>query len=68
MITKMKIERIKRGLSQQKLSEIAKVALGDISKIEHCRLIPYPTQAKKLSAVLGLAESELQAPVEVGAR
>jgi len=60
MITKLKLERVKRDLSQQELGEIAQVTASDVSRIETCRMVPYPTQAQKLARVLGLREEELQ--------
>jgi transcriptional regulator with XRE-family HTH domain len=65
MISKMKIERIKRGLSQQKLYGVTGVPAGDISRIETCRMKPYPSQAARLARALGLSEQELQEPVGV---
>ena len=67
MISKMKIERAKRGWSQGRLSEVAKVAVGDISRIETGRMRPYPTQAERLASVLGIPPEELQQPVQVEA-
>ena len=65
MVTKMKIERVKRGLSQIKLAKIAEAAAGDVSRIELGRMIPYPGQARRLAKVLALNEQELQQPVEI---
>jgi len=63
----MKIERIKREMSQQELAELARVAVGDISRIETGRMRPYSSQAEKLSRVLGLPAGDLQKPVELEA-
>ena len=65
MISKMKIERIRRGWSQQALAEIAQVATGDVSRIETGRMVPYPEQRRRLSKVLGLSEVDLQENVEI---
>jgi transcriptional regulator with XRE-family HTH domain len=61
----MKIERVKRELSQAELAQIARVALGDLSRIETGRMRPYPNQAERLSSVLGIGADELQKPVEL---
>jgi ribosome-binding protein aMBF1 (putative translation factor) len=62
MVTKLKLERVKRELSQQELGEIAEITAADVSRIETCRMVPYRTQAQKLARVLGLREEELQEP------
>jgi ribosome-binding protein aMBF1 (putative translation factor) len=62
MSTKLKVERVRRDLSQQELGEIAQMTAADISRIETCRMVPYRTQAQKLARVLGLREEELQEP------
>jgi transcriptional regulator with XRE-family HTH domain len=67
MVTRMKIERVKRGWSQGRLSQVAEVAAGDVSRIETGRMRPYPTQAERLANVLGIPPEELQQPVQVEA-
>jgi transcriptional regulator with XRE-family HTH domain len=65
MISKMKIERIKRDLSQRELAEVSAVGVGDVSRIETGRMAPYPRQAARIAAVLGLTVDELQKPIEL---
>jgi ribosome-binding protein aMBF1 (putative translation factor) len=60
--TKLRIERLRRGWSQQTLGFHAGVAAADISKIENGWLTPYPAQAERLARVLGLTVEELQKP------
>jgi transcriptional regulator with XRE-family HTH domain len=65
VITKMKIERVKRGWSQRQLAELAHVASGDLCRIELSKMQPYPGQAERLSEILGLSPKQLQEPVEL---
>ena len=58
--TKMRAERLRRGLSQIALSYLSGVSASDVSKIETGKLQPYPSQGERLAQVLGLQPSELQ--------
>lgn len=49
----LKIERKKRGLTQQQLAELVGVDRTLISKIESGAATPSVTTAKKIAAVLG---------------
>jgi ribosome-binding protein aMBF1 (putative translation factor) len=60
--TKMKRERKRQGLSQQAVANQTGMSKADVCRIENCRLIPYRSQAIRLSMVLGLKPAELQQP------
>jgi len=60
------LERKKRGWSQQRLGFLSDVASTDISRFETGILIPYPRQAERLAAVLGVPADELIADVDDG--
>jgi transcriptional regulator with XRE-family HTH domain len=65
-LTKLKRERLRRGLSQTALAaQAGRLQATDISKFETGRVIPYPNQAKRIADVLGLLPDELLQPVEV---
>ena len=51
MITIMKIERIKRGQSQQDIARATKIPRSIYSMIETGRLMPTDTQSKKLEEI-----------------
>jgi transcriptional regulator with XRE-family HTH domain len=59
-VTKLKIERQRRGLSQTDLAALAKrLSASDISRFENGYGRPYPAQAARLARVLGLNPNEL---------
>ena len=60
---RMKAIRLARGWSQPVLAVAAKVGVGDVSRIETGRLVPYPGQAVRLAKVLGCEVGELQEEV-----
>jgi ribosome-binding protein aMBF1 (putative translation factor) len=60
ILTRMKIERMKRGWSQQTLGSHAHIGAADVSKIENKRLSPGKEQAKRIGRALGLRPDELQ--------
>jgi transcriptional regulator with XRE-family HTH domain len=60
---RLKAERLKRGWSQGKLAYRAKMAGSDVCRLERGYGFPYPAQARRLAAVLGLNVAELMAPV-----
>ena len=65
VMTKAKVERLRRGWSQQQLALFALIWPSDVSRIETGRTRPYPGQAKRLAKVLGLTPKELQDPVGI---
>ena len=56
---RMKVERLRRGWSQQDLGYHARVQATDISRIERGRLIPYDSQADRLAKALGITPAQL---------
>ena len=58
-MVKLKIERLRRGWTQQDLGYHARIAGTDISRIERGWMKPYPSQAARLAEVLGLDPREL---------
>ena len=64
VVTRLKYERLRRRLSQERLAHFASLAPSDLSKIERGILQPYPRQAARLAAVLGIGVEDLL--VEVG--
>jgi transcriptional regulator with XRE-family HTH domain len=63
IMTRMKAARLERGWSQQELGFHARIAAGDISKIESVKVKPYPGHVARLCQVLGLSPEELLAQV-----
>jgi transcriptional regulator with XRE-family HTH domain len=63
--SKMKARRMKLKLTQQEVGYLARVSASDVSRIENNRMIPYPTQAKKIARILKLDPAELQRPGRV---
>lgn len=64
-LTLMKYERLKRGLSQQKLAFLAELQQADVSKIENRRLVPGPQQAERIARALNIPAHRLQQSLEV---
>lgn len=60
IMTRMKLERTKRGWSQQTLGFHAQIGAADVSKIENKRLVPGQGQAERIGRALGLRPDELQ--------
>ena len=60
MLTRMRVERMKRGWTQTYLASVSGVHNAEISKIETRRLTPYPKQAAALGRALGLDPASLQ--------
>jgi transcriptional regulator with XRE-family HTH domain len=58
-MTKLKAMRLAKGWTQQDLGYHAQIQGSDVSKIERGWTKPYPSQAARLAAVLGLAPDEL---------
>jgi len=63
---RLRVERLKRRWSQQRLGFLASVANSDISRFESGVLRPYPSQAQRLAEVLGIAPDELLTDVDDG--
>ena len=64
-MTRLQAERLRRGLTQTTLAFHAKpLTASDISKFENRMARPYPRQAERLAAVLGLEPHELLIEVE----
>jgi DNA-binding XRE family transcriptional regulator len=63
---RIKFERLKRQWSQQELGYRAGMQGADISKIERGWMKPYPSQAKRLAAVLEIPPETLCEPVSSG--
>jgi transcriptional regulator with XRE-family HTH domain len=61
---RLKVERLKRGWSQQVLGFHADVPIADISRIEGGWMRPYPGHAARLARALGLKPEELLEHVE----
>ena len=58
-MVRLKVERLKRGWSQQDLAFHARMASADISRLERGWARPYPNQARRLADILGISEEEL---------
>jgi transcriptional regulator with XRE-family HTH domain len=65
-MTKMEVERRKRRWTQIDLAYHARLTNADISRFERGQARPYPAQARRLSAVLGIVEEQLLDHVDVG--
>jgi transcriptional regulator with XRE-family HTH domain len=64
MVLRIKVERIKRGLSQTQLGAAANIAASDISRIETGRFRPYKRQLARLARVLKLKPEQLLEAVD----
>ena len=58
-MTRLRVERLKRGWSLQKMGSVAEVQGSEISKFERLILKPYPVQLERLARVLGIPGEEL---------
>jgi transcriptional regulator with XRE-family HTH domain len=58
-MSKLKEERLKKGLTQAQLSALKGLAPQDISALENGWRRPFPVWRKKLSQALDKTESEL---------
>jgi ribosome-binding protein aMBF1 (putative translation factor) len=56
---RLKVERLKRGWSQQDLAYHARMAVSDVCRIERGWMRPYPRHATRLAAALGLTPDQL---------
>ena len=59
-ITRLRLERTNRGLTQTKLAAEADLSASDISKFENGWARPYPSQAQRLARALGIPTSEAE--------
>jgi ribosome-binding protein aMBF1 (putative translation factor) len=64
VMVRLKAERLKRKWSQQDLAFHAHMASADISRIERGWARPYPGQAQRLAAILGIQPEELLQEVQ----
>lgn len=55
--------RVERGWSQAELGRRSRIHPSDISRFESGRAVPYPVQAEKLAAALGVEIADLS-PVQ----
>lgn len=63
-MTRLKAERLNRGLGLQDLGFHVRMSASDISKIARGRLKPYPSQTQRLADFLGLKAEEILEEVE----
>lgn len=56
---RVKHDRLARGWSQVRVAFYAGMSVGDVSRIENGRLIPYPSQLDKLANVFSVDRQEL---------
>ena len=56
---KIRAVRKKKGWNQTVLAYRTGISIGDISKIENGRMVPYPSQRKRLAKALGIQPDEL---------
>jgi ribosome-binding protein aMBF1 (putative translation factor) len=54
LISKIVIERTKRGLTQEKLAELTGLKQSAIARIESCKCIPKVTTLQKIMNQIGL--------------
>lgn len=59
MITQLKAARLEIGLSGLELARRAKMAPGDLSRVERGLLFPYPGWRRRLAKALDRPEAEL---------
>jgi transcriptional regulator with XRE-family HTH domain len=64
-VTRLRVERARRGWSQTALAAKAgRLSGSDISRFERGYARPYPAQAERLAQVLGLHLDELLEPAD----
>lgn len=56
---RIKAERLRRKLTQQKVAVDCNMSYADISRIETGRMLPYPSHMKRLSDYFNISEQEL---------
>jgi ribosome-binding protein aMBF1 (putative translation factor) len=56
---RLKVERLRKGWSQQDLAYHARMAVSDVCRIERGWMRPYPGHAARLAAALGLTPDQL---------
>jgi transcriptional regulator with XRE-family HTH domain len=56
---RLKAERLKKGWSQQDLGFYARISAAEVSRFENGWSKPYPAQAARLAATLGLTPDQL---------
>lgn len=68
VMTRLRAERLRRGLSQQKAAHDADISVGsvgDFSRIDSGRMRPSASQAERIARALNLSPESLQEPVEI---
>lgn len=60
-VTRLKLERQNRKISQARLAHATRIAQPVISQIENGRLVPMPSQLARLAAVFGVLPEDLLA-------
>jgi len=58
-MTRLRAERLQRGMGLQDIGFHVRMSASDISKIECGRLKPYPSQAQRLADFFGLKAEEM---------
>jgi len=56
---KITFHRGRLGWSKNKLARVTRLTPGDVGKIESGRLIPYPSQIKKIADAFGVPVEKL---------
>jgi transcriptional regulator with XRE-family HTH domain len=56
---KLRASRLRLGLTQTDLAYKSRLSASDVSRFENGMSKPYPAQAQRLAAVLGIAATEL---------
>jgi transcriptional regulator with XRE-family HTH domain len=56
---KITFHRSRLGWSKNKLARVTRLTPGDVGKIESGRLIPYPSQIKKIADAFGVPIEKL---------
>ena len=57
----LKAARVRRGLTQSELADASAVHASEVSRFETGQARPYPSQAARLGAVLGIPPDQLLA-------
>lgn len=64
-MTRLKFERIRRGLSQTTLGVVCRVHQPTLARIENRRREPTPAQRLRLAVVLSIPPKELLKPAQI---
>ncbi len=66
MALQLRVERIKRGLTQTRLSALTEIAQSDLSAFENGRRTAGAGQRQRIARALGLPAATLFAPADLG--